>query len=113
VAKEEENVSTLYVESVALTVDVRVLLSPIARRDQDLARRLKRACDDVPLHVAEGMCTVGRARRLEYGAALGSAREALACVRAAESVGYLREGDQGLSHKITHVLDRIVDTLAA
>ena len=105
--------STLYVESAALAAQVRVLLSPIAKRDQDLARRLKRACDDVPLHVAEGMCNVGRTRRIEYGAALGSAREALACVKAAESVGYLREGDQGLSSKINHVLDRIVSALAA
>ncbi len=105
--------STLYVESAALAVQVRVLLSPIARRDQDLARRLKRACDDVPMHVAEGMCHTGRTRRLEYGAALGSAREALACVKAAEGVGYLREGDQGLSLKISHVLERIVSVLAA
>ena len=73
--------STLYVESAALAAEVRVLLSPVARRDQDLARRLRRACDDVPMHVAEGMCHTGRARRLEYGAALGSAREALACER--------------------------------
>jgi four helix bundle protein len=105
--------STLYVESAALAAEVRLVLSSIARRDQDLARRLKRACDDVPLHVEEGMCHTGRTRRLEYGAALGSAREALACVRAAESVGYLREGDQGLSIKINHVLDRIVSALAA
>ena len=105
--------ATLYVESAALAVDVRLLLPPIARRDQDLARRLKRACDDVPLHVAEGMCSTGRVRRQEYGAALGSAREALQCVRAAEGVGYLREGDQGLSSKLHHVLDRLADALAA
>lgn len=105
--------STLYVESVSLATEVRLLLSPIEKRDQELARRLKRACDDVPLHVAEGMCATGRARRLEYGAALGSAREALACVQAAQSVGYLKQGDQGLSSKINHVVDRIVNALAA
>lgn len=103
--------TTLYVESVALSADVRLLLSPIARKDQDLAKRLKRACDDVPLHVAEGMCATGRDRRGEYGAALDSAREALACVRAAESVGYLREGDNGLSARIEHVLERILGLL--
>jgi four helix bundle protein len=96
---------------VAVALDVKGLLSPIARRDQDLARRLKRASDDVPLHVAEGMCSTGREKRSEYGAALGSAREALACVRAAESVGYLKEGDGGVSERIEQLLDRILRVL--
>jgi hypothetical protein len=61
-------------ESVAVASDVRLVLAPIMRKDQELGRRLKRACDDVPLHLAEGMCSTGRTRRTEYGAALGSAK---------------------------------------
>jgi hypothetical protein len=98
-------------ESVGLASDVRVLLSPIARRDQDLAKRLRRACDEVPLHLAEGMCSTGRVKRLEYGAAVGSAREALACVRAATSVGLLRDGDGGLALRLERLLGRIVGML--
>ena len=109
----EENVSTLYVESVSLAAEVNLLWSQIGKRDQGLARRLKRACQDVPLHLAEGMCATGRARRKEYGAALGSAREALACVRAAESIGYLERGDQGLRERLSQVVDRITQALAA
>jgi four helix bundle protein len=103
--------TTLYVESMGVASDVRDLLTPIARRDQDLAKRLRRACDDVPLRIAEGMCSTGRERRLEYGAALGSAREALACVRAAESVGYLKDGDPDLRERIERLLDRILAAL--
>jgi four helix bundle protein len=103
--------STVYMESVGLAADVRVLLTPIARRDQDLAKRLRRACDEVPLHLAEGMCSTGRAKRLEYGAAVGSAREVLACLRAAESVGYLREGDAGLSTRVEQLLRRMLSML--
>jgi four helix bundle protein len=98
--------TTLYLDSVGLASDVRVLLSPIARRDQDLAKRLRRACDDVTLHVAEGMCETGRGKRLEYGAALSSAREALACLRAAESVGYLHT-DEGLAERLTQLVTRL------
>jgi four helix bundle protein len=104
-------VSTVYVESVALAADVRDWLSPIAKRDQDLARRLKRAVDGVPLHIAEGMYNTGRSKRQEYRAALGSAREALACVRAAESVGYLKDAPNDLTTRFQHVLDRILSLL--
>lgn len=103
--------STLYLDSVGLASDVRGLLSPIARRDQDLAKRLRRACDEVPEHIAEGMCLTGRPRRAEYEAARVSAREALACLRAAETVGYLRDGDEGLSMRIEGLVRRISTTL--
>ena len=103
--------STLYVDSVALASEVRDYLTPIVRRDPDLARRLKRACDDVPVHVAEGMCSTGRKRRSEYGAALVSAREAIACMRAAESVGYLRDGTGDWPKHAERLLDRILSAL--
>jgi four helix bundle protein len=108
---EEDTVSTLYVESAALAAEARLLVSPIARRDQDLARRLRRAFDDVPFHIAEGMCSTGRTKRHEYGAALGSAREALACVRAAESVGYLASDSTTIRTRMQKLLDRILLTM--
>lgn len=106
--------TTLYNESVGLASEVRVRISPIARRDQDLAKRLRRACDDIPLHVAEGMCSTGRAKRVEYGAAAGSAREALACLQAAESVGYLRNAeDDDLRQRLRNLIERIQASLDA
>lgn len=103
--------STLYVESADLAAEARSLIVPIARRDQDLAKRLKRAFDEVPEHIAEGMCSTGRQKRQEYGAALGSAREALACVRAAQSVGYLRDDPGSITGRMQKLLDRILLTM--
>jgi four helix bundle protein len=108
---KEEIVSTLYVESAELAVEARSLVVPIARRDQELAKRLKRAFDGVPEHIAEGMCSTGRTKRQEYGAALGSAREALACVRAAESVGYLPDDPRSITARVQKLLDRILLTM--
>jgi four helix bundle protein len=109
--RKEIPMSTLYLDSIGLASDVRALLSPLARRDQDLAKRLRRACDEVPEHIAEGMCVTGRSRRVEYEAARVSAREALACLRAAESVGYLLDDHQGLSSRIQGLVRRISSTL--
>lgn len=99
--------TTLYMESVAVASDVRLVLPPIMRKDQELGRRLKRACDDVSRHLAESMCSTGRTKRNEYGAALGSAREALACVRAANSVGYLAERDRPVEARIRQLVERM------
>ncbi len=99
--------TTLYMDSVAVASDVRLVLPPIMRKDQDLGRRLKRACDDVPLRLAESMCSTGRTKRSEYGAALGSAKEALACVRAASSVGYLAERDRPIEARIRQLVERL------
>lgn len=103
--------TTLYMESVALASDVRSLLTPIMRKDQSLGRRLKRAADEVPEHLAEGMSTTGRTRRAEYGAALGSAKEVLACVRAAAGVGYLSEREGEIEERIKQLVDRMLDDL--
>jgi four helix bundle protein len=81
--------TTLYGDSDALAADMRTLLNALHRADPGLARKLKRAVDDVGVHVTEAMCTTGRERRDQYGAALLSARETLACLRAAETAGFL------------------------
>jgi hypothetical protein len=100
-------VTTLYMESVALASDVQKALPPIMRKDQELGRRLKRACDEVSLHLAESMCHTGRAKRAEYVAALGSAREALACVRAAGGVGCLAERDRAIEGRFRQLVERM------
>lgn len=104
--------STVYVESSELAAEVRLLIQSISRRDQDLARRLKRASDEVPVHIAEGMCATGRSKRAEYGAAVASARETLACLRAAEGVGLLAQSSSDLRQRVQALLDRILASLA-
>lgn len=103
--------SSLYTEGLGLLADVRPLLSPIARKDHDLTRRLKRACDDVPEHLAEAMCVTGRARKLEYEGAAKALREALGCVRAAEGAGYLPQSNEELTERMESLLLRLRDAL--
>jgi four helix bundle protein len=104
--------TTLYMDSVALAADVRLLMPALTRKDQALARRLKRLCDELPKHISEGMSSTGRARRSAYAAALGSAREALACVRAALSVGYLNDPERELEGKLSQLVSRMVESFA-
>jgi hypothetical protein len=103
--------STLYLDSVGLAAGVRFALTAISRRDQDLARRLRRASDQVPEHLAEGMCLTGRERRIEYRAAVDATREAIACLQAAESVGALAEEDRPLRQRMEHFLSRLASSM--
>jgi hypothetical protein len=105
--------STPYIDGVALATEARPLLAPLARRDADLAKRLRRVCDEVPEHLEEAMYLTGRRRRAEYAQAEQAAREALACLRAAESVGYLPAGGAELKAKITALLARLAGSSAA
>lgn len=104
--------TTLYMESVAIASDIRALLPPIMRRDQDLARRLKRASDEAPEHLAESMCLTGRAKRVHLAAAQAAVKEVLACVRAAVSVGHLKVHDPALEARIDQLARRIGDPSA-
>ncbi len=99
--------STLYVESEAVVADVRPVVASIARKDQDLARKLKRACDELPERIAEGMCLTGRARRQEYEAARKAARDAHGCLRAAQGTGALAEVGDELIARMAALLSRI------
>ena len=104
--------TTLYSDSVALAADARLLLPTILRKDQALGRRFKRSCDEVPVRVAEAMSSTGRAKRVEYAAALELTREALACIRAAVSVGYLSERDSEIEKSIEQLIERMVASSA-
>jgi hypothetical protein len=110
---QEPAVQHVFVESEAFAVDARALLNPIAKRDADLARRLKRATDALVEHVNEAMCVTGRDRRREYASAHALALEALACIHAAQSVGYLRDGDLGLGPRAKALAGRLAENRKA
>jgi four helix bundle protein len=86
-------------------------LQPALRRielkDRDLGRQLRRCSSSIALNVAEGMYSRGQNRNARYHSALGSAREALACLEVAEAFGYLSAPDAALHER----LERVVGTL--
>jgi hypothetical protein len=82
---------TLYLESLELASEVRLLLPRLTQKDQDLARRMKRSADELTVHIEESMVSTGRLRRFELRAAAAAITELAGCMRAATSVGYLEE----------------------
>ena len=78
----------------------------IEQKDRDLGRQLRRCSSSVALNLAEGMYSRGQNRNARYHNALGSAREALACLEVAAVCGYLRE-----DARLHDQLDRVVGTL--
>jgi four helix bundle protein len=79
----------------------------IQRKDPDLARQFRRAMNSALLNTAEGGGVYGARRRHHYAIALGSAREALEALRAAEGWGYL----EPLPFEVTETFAKIVGTL--
>ena len=79
-----------YQLSLAAVRLVRPLIERIERHDRDLGRQLRRCLSSVPLNIAEGSRSLGKNRRARYSNAMGSAREAVACLETAEVFGYLR-----------------------
>jgi len=86
---------------------MRGMLVAIERRDPDLARQLRRAASSVVLNLAEGSGSFGRVRTQRYRTALGSARETLACLQAAEAFGYV----QAMPPAVLDGMNRVVGTL--
>ena len=68
---------------------LRPVVPVIEQRDSDLGRQLRRALASVALNLAEGSYSRGRNRAARYHAALGSARESLACLEVALAFGYI------------------------
>jgi four helix bundle protein len=93
-----------------VVLEVLKQLQPMVRRielrDRDLARQLRRCSSSVALNLAEGMYSRGQGRNARYHSALGSAREALACLEVASVWGYVEENPD-----VSDQLDRIVATL--
>ena len=88
--------------------EVRKLADRIARFDRDLGRQLRRSSMSVPLNVAEGSGSRGGRRRMRYEDALGSARETLAGLEAAEAVGYVGAMDATLRRRFDHIIGTLV-----
>jgi four helix bundle protein len=91
---------------------LRPLLVQIERRDRDLGRQLRRAASSVALNMAEGMYSRGKNRTVRYHTALGSMREARACLEVAAAFGYLGVLDTELARRfdrVTGTLVRLVD----
>ena len=98
----------IYPVLLELVRTVRPLLWELERRDPDLARQCRRALASAPLNVAEGSYNRGKNRPARYHTALGSLREALACLEVAEALGYLPEVEPELRARFDHVLGTLV-----
>ena len=87
----------------SLAPEVRLL----QRRDAELARQFRRALASAPLNVAEGSYNRGGNRTARYHTAVGSLREALACLEDAEALGYLPP----IAHERRSQFERCIGTL--
>ncbi len=93
--------------------ELRPVLRRIELRDKDLARQLRRCSVSIALNVAEGMYSRGGNRGARYHSALGSARETLACLEAAEACGYIAAADAALCERLRRVVGTLVKLVAA
>jgi four helix bundle protein len=85
---------------------LQVPLRRIELKDRDLGRQLRRCSTSIALNLAEGMYSRGQNRETRYHSALGSAREALACLEVAVVSSYVEEDAQ-----LHAQLNRVVGTL--
>ncbi|MES1187196.1 MAG: four helix bundle protein [Myxococcales bacterium] len=92
---------------------LRPVLRRIELRDKDLARQLRRCSVSIALNLAEGMYSRGGNRTTRYHSALGSARETLACLEAAEACGYIAGVDAALLQQLRRVVGTLVKLVAA
>jgi four helix bundle protein len=102
----------IYPVSLQMVRDVRPLADQIARFDRDHARQLRKSSMSVPLNLAEGTGSRAGRRRARYDDALGSARETLANLEAAEAVGYLRAIEPTLRNRLHHIIGTLVRLIA-
>jgi four helix bundle protein len=98
----------IYPVLLDLVRSVRPLVHQLERRDPDLAKQCRRALTSAPLNVAEGSYNRGKNRPARYHTALGSLREALACLEVAAALGYLPEVEPQIRQRFDHVLGTLV-----
>jgi four helix bundle protein len=101
----------IYDVSLDVLRDVRGLADEIARYDRDQARQLRRSSVSVTLNLAEGSGSRGGTRRARYDNALGSARETLANLQAAEAVAYIDPIDAALRARLDQVIGTLVNVV--
>ena len=99
----------LRIVDVTLTLirQVRPLADAIGRKDPSLAKQLRDALSSVVLNTGEGSGQRGARRTNHYAYALGSARESLLALRAAEAWGYIGPVPQD----VVANFDRVIGTL--
>ena len=77
-----------YQVALELARELRPVVETLNRHDRNLADQLKRAATSVVLNVAEGEGLSGKRRTNHFRIALGSAREANACLDLSHAWGY-------------------------
>jgi four helix bundle protein len=98
----------IYTVLLELVRAVKPLAKQIRRHDKDLAEQLCSALNSGPLNVAEGSHSQGGNRPARYYNALGSLREALACLEVAEAWGYVEPLDPAIRRRFQHVIGTLV-----
>ena len=106
-AERQDTMLRIYETIVDLLGKMQPVIAAIAVHDRDLARQLRRAGASIALNVAEGSGSNGGTRRERYRNALGSAREAGACLDLALAWGYV----DGLDGAMIDQLDKVRATL--
>ena len=79
------------------------VIAQIEAHDRDLARQLRRCGSSIALNAQEGSGSRGGTRRERYRNALGSAREAGACLDVAIALGYVPEVEAALLDQLDSI----------
>jgi four helix bundle protein len=90
---------------------LRPIIEQVERSDRDLGNKLRRCAASVALNMAEASGSRGGNRNMRYRSALGSAREAQACIDVALALGYVDAVDEevrGALLSVQRVLVKIV-----
>jgi four helix bundle protein len=82
-------------------------LSVLRARSGSLGDQFERALVSVPLNVAEGAYSRGKNRQARFQSAAASAREALACLEAAEALGWVGP----LEPRVSALFQQVIGTL--
>ena len=98
----------IYDVSLSVLRKLSPIVATIERHDSDLARQLRRAASSITLNLAEGSGSQGRNRNARYFNALGSAREARACIHVAIAWSYVEKIDADLLDELERVIATLV-----
>jgi four helix bundle protein len=91
--------------------DVAPLVDQIGRHDAALAKQLRDALNSAALNTAEGGDQRGARRTNHYAIALGSARESLVALRAAQAWRYISPLPDSIVARFDHVLGTLVNNV--